>query len=245
VRLTTALVTIVAVISLSVAGFAAMGFTQTGPDETAALERGLFDLMGVYQLAIWPRQDILSAGVGSADLPKEYVQAVKASLEKVVGGAVKPVEFDSGEWLGLRKLRFERNFISGTFTSADGKCKAQFQATCDDMAITFASEELLSEDPGDMTTDRISALAKAFLNIPTEKVAMLKADGAVGSVAGTAVYHGVLRCDWVSDTESPIKERRWWSYMPYLYAKGKMLIDVSTHDWEKGPPSHRGDTWSF
>jgi len=240
------------------AGLAAnsIKYVPKGPKETAEFEKGLYQLLPGYVHGIYPKPAILANGVSEKNLSSESSARIKTYKEKiqtwltcVLRIELKPKQFNKADWLGIRRLHLDTNYIVGRFVSAAkasttyGGAIVEFQANDRSIDLTIASPSLFAADANGLSDGQIRNLATKILNIPKEKVGRIDVEKHFTTLAGIDLCYGKMRCEW-NEKIPDYSKRKWWSYIPFWYIKGKMFFDISMIDWKHPPATARG-RWKF
>ena len=241
----------------SMAAAASPEYIAKGPRETEEFEKGLYEQLPVYLCGIYPRDAILGQGVSEGNLPPEigermklYKKTIETWLTRVLVPGVKPAQFNRDGWLGIRKLRWDMNYIVGKFIGATKQAPykgavVEFQANDQSMELTVTCPSLLTADANSLSDAKILDFTSKILNIPEEKVSKTKIEKHFITVAGIDVCNGKMLCEW-DPKHSPPEEREWWSHIPFWYVKGKFVLAVSIVDWKQGAPAkRRTGGWKF
>lgn len=241
----------------------AIEYIPKGPKETEEFEKGLYKSLPVYICGIYPKGTILATGVSETNLPPEkaarltqYKDKVEIWLTRILKKELKPKIFNRGDWLGIRKLRWDTDYIVGRFVGASEEFPykgaiVEFQADDRSMDLTITSPLLLTADANGLSDANILNFTSKILNIPQEKLNKIKVEKHFIAVAGIDLCNGKMQCEWDERDEKywstdELVKRKWWSYIAFWYIKGKMVVHISTIDWEKGEfPASTKSTWVF
>jgi len=208
----------------------------------------------------------LAKGVSEKNLPPEnaarlteYKKIIETWLTRVLHVELKPKQFNKGDWLGIRKLHWDTDYIVGRFVSAAEESLykgaiVEFQASDRSMDLTITSPSLLSADANGLSDAKILSFTSNILNIPQEKLNKIKIEKHFITVAGIDLCNGKMQCEWDERDERDEKywscdeliKREWWSYIAFWYIKGKMVLSISTIEWRKGDlPASTKSSWEF
>lgn len=236
---------IVAGLPLAVISAASKGYEPVGPAETALLEKALRNKMAGYNCAFWPRAEKLDKAILGKSLPKEYTDSIKKWLARVLQPDLVPKKLDPNDWLGVRKLYFNRNRIIGRFPVADVNGVVEFKARYRGLSITIHSDMLFLTPASDMTSDKVTEMMTKILKIPEEKISKINIKSHIEKLANVDVCYGKMFCEW-TETSSPFEsERQWWSYIPFWYMKGKMFVSITTVEPTDLPHATIKERWPF
>jgi len=231
-------------------------YVPKGPKETAEFEKGLYQLLPGYVHGIYPKAAVLANGVSEKDLsPKnatrmiQYKKKIQTWLTRVLKIALKPEQLNKGDWLGIRKLHLDTDYIVGGFVSAAKgsttyrDAVVEFQADDRSIDLTITSPLLFAADANGLSDVQIRNLASKILNIHKKKVSRINVEKHFTTLAGIDLCYGKMRCEW-NERKPDYSKREWWSYIPFWYIKGKMFVHISTIEWKKGElPASAKSTW--
>jgi len=241
----------------------AIEYIPKGPKETEEFEKRLYELLPGYVCGIYPKDAILAKGVSEKNLPPEsaarlaeYKKIIETWLNRVLHVKLKPKRFNKGDWLGIRKLHWDTDYIVGRFVSASEEFPykgaiVEFQADDRSMDLTITSPLLLTADANGLSDANILNFTSKILNIPQEELNKIKIEKYYITVAGIDLCNGKMQCEWDERDEKywrpdELIKREWWSYIAFWYIKGKMVVHISTIEWKKGDlPASTKSSWVF
>jgi len=244
---------------VAVATFGKLSFADSqeyqpvGPSETAALERELRARMAGYNCAFWPRTEKLSKAVPGQSLPKKYTDSIIRWIPEVLRAEFLPKKLVPMDWLGVRKLYFNRNCIIGRFSPADCNDRSgndpnsmvQFKARYRGLDLTIDSETVFARPAREMTAEKLKELIPQVLNIPAEKIGNIRVKSRCEKLAGVEVCYGKIFCEWTENSSPFEVDRRWWSYIPFWYVRGKLFASITTVDKGDLPHASIKERWRF
>ena len=157
-----------------------------------------------------------------------------------------PTELDPNNWLGVRKLYFNRNYVIGKFSSSsDPNTMMEFKGKYRILDITIHSKALFSKSASEMTSEKIKEIMTRILRIPREKTGKISVDSHIEKLADIDICYGKMFCEW-SEKNNPFKsERRWWSYIPFWYMKGTIFVSITTVEKDDLPHATIEERWPF
>lgn len=221
-------------------------YAPVGPNATVAFEKSLFDLLPVYAFGVWPRIELYEKGSKPASHYISWVSkwvnriVVRTPLKKDDFAKVKGGEFDNDEdlladdWRVCQELRFGNDFIVGhlylnnpLITSK----KMEFQVDTEQLILVASSEKFRASSYNDQ---QIRKFLGQLLKIPEEVIPELKIESQNKRLEDSGIVITYGEATWKFDKMNPTStnDRRWWSYMPFWIANGKLCVAVSVRDWE-------------
>lgn len=163
-----------------------------GPAATADFEAGLYKLSSLYARGVWPSQQVISAGVGKEDIPRDQLAQVHSYIEMVVANRYWPTSDASVR--GVRHLYDKRTAIL-LWQKVDKKNDINMEITAStiEFTATFTSAKAFDRSPADVTKDVILKELGGLLAIPQELLAKGVVAVSTVDVGGTAVAIGTVR----------------------------------------------------
>jgi hypothetical protein len=226
-------------------------YVPVGSSETETFEKGLYGLLPVYVCGIYPKADKMKASVSWKNIPLKYTKKMGAWVNRVLKPELTPEQSDKSNWAGIRKIRWNQNYLVGRFVSSGKKgslyknASVEFQADDRSISLTITSDSLFPQDANDMSDTQILGSVIKVLNIPEDKTSKIDIEKHLCTVAGINVCYGKMRCEW-NEKEPNDSEREWWSYVPFWYIKGKVFVHISTIEWKEGErPASATSTLEF
>lgn len=210
-------------------------YVSSGPNETAALEEGLYECLPVYVCGIYPRADRMATGIGIEGVKEEYLDKVQTWLDRALTPGFMPTQVNKGGWVGITNLHWGIDYIVGKYsiTRNDGALAngstVEFQANDQTLGLTVISSYIFSVDAVKLKDGLIRDCVTNILKVPSDKVEKLDIEHHFKTIVDVNVCYGKIRCEWHERT-SPQETRQWWSYIPFWYTKGKMFVAISTID---------------
>jgi hypothetical protein len=204
-------------------------YEPVGPNETASLEKELRYKLAGYNCGFWPRSEKLVGAIPGKSLPKEFIHSIESWLPKVLTVSLLPEKLDPNNWLGVRKLYFNRNRIIGRFSPhIDPNTVVEFKGAYRSLDITIHSETLFQTSTSEMTNERIKEMLAKILRIPNEKKDKIEIKSHIEKLADVDICYGKMFCEWTEESNPFKTERRWWSYVPFWYKKGMIFVSITT-----------------
>ncbi len=216
-----------------------------GPTETSGIERDLFRISAGLEYAIPPRRDLLDYAVRINLIPRAYIDEATRGMVFVLHKELLPPKIEDLDWRGLKNFKPSRNFLVTEYTVPAYETRFVIYACPRKLKVNVFSKSLFNAPPDKLADQDILQVLDKILVFPPEKIASSTVEKAITTAGGAPVCYGKTRCNY-EEGISPLKEKRWWSLIGFVFLEGQGCFLLSTHDYEHAPipPSDLG-LWEF
>jgi hypothetical protein len=216
-------------------------YEPRGPAVTAQAEEALYNMVGVYVHGIWPREEVLSTGIPSARLDPALVDGFDTTLVQILSPDLLAGDrgdtagrFSKGDWLGLKKLHWDEDFVVGRFpVRLKGEpARVEFRGSWDYVSLTLVAPDHFPADPRRMTDAEVLKYVAEVLNIPKSSLGGMKVERRTAEIGAQKmpICYGKIRDAERVEVMDRSDQNGWWSYIPFWIAPDRCFVSVVTAD---------------